>query len=174
MPVWERKHSCLQNDRAIGCVKPPLSLPLFLGKSPFLTWIVRRIRLQPSIQATSSLRSMYSGTVLNQIKGHVIFKYIFSNLDWIKPSPVILQELIWPKNGEWFFKFLYSNYNHCSALRLLICLSILLIFVDFVSTAVCGDCEDCTLTGYLGYWIIQDRPSRSGKDLLKISRPGYF
>ena len=96
------------------------------------------------------------------------------NLYWIKPSPVILQELIWPKNGEWFFKFLYSNYNHCSTLRLLICLSILLIFVDFVSTAVCGDCEDCTLRGYLGYWIIQGRPSRSGKDLLKISRPGYF
>ena len=51
-----------------------------LGKSPSLTWIVRRIRLQPSIQATSSLRSMYSGTVLNQIKykGHLIFKFIFS------------------------------------------------------------------------------------------------
>ena len=32
------------------------------------TWIVRRMRLQPSIQATSSLRSMYSGTVLDQKK----------------------------------------------------------------------------------------------------------
>ena len=30
------------------------------------TWMVRRIRLQPSIQATSSLRSMYSGTVLER------------------------------------------------------------------------------------------------------------
>ena len=31
------------------------------------TWMVRRMRLQPSIQATSSLRSMYSGTVLDQL-----------------------------------------------------------------------------------------------------------
>ena len=32
------------------------------------TWMVRRMRLHPSIQATSSLRSMYSGTVLHQIQ----------------------------------------------------------------------------------------------------------
>ena len=60
------------------------------------TWMVRRMRLQPSIQATSSLRSMYSGTVLDQLNCQACRSYSEKSRGRKKVKlPVILQEFLW-------------------------------------------------------------------------------
>ena len=58
--------------------------------------MVRRMRLQPSIQATSSLRSMYSGTVLDQLDCQACRNYSEKSRGRKKVKlPVILQEFLW-------------------------------------------------------------------------------
>ena len=77
--------------------------------------MVRRIRLQPSIQATSSLRSMYSGTVLDQS----MYSRCPCGLDFFfKTSiptcrPVILEKFLRSQHCEGFLQLLYSNHHHC-------------------------------------------------------------
>ena len=79
------------------------------------TWMVRRMRLQPSIQATSSLRSMYSGTVLDQGNWGASRKEKGKTVCCSEKKgklPVFLQEFLWTENCERLLKLLYVEHNH--------------------------------------------------------------
>ena len=76
--------------------------------------MVRRMRLQPSIQATSSLRSMYSGTVLDQLTHCQPCRSCSEKSRGRQKVklPVILQEFLWTENCERLLQLLYVQHNH--------------------------------------------------------------